>query len=361
MRYLLYNYGDKVMNGQSGFLVGSESFVWTERGLLKICELSTEDKILGIGPEGKHSWAFMNVKKTKQGQIARLTTDSNETLLSANCEIYTIEGIRKVSGIKSGAIIETANIPGAVVDKLAMNPVRSIQVCGCSVEINEKLGYLMGAQIRAKRYADRIVFDQIDINKAPLLASLCNDVRKSLGGGKIYYVAGGKRVRFDSWLLAGICDEMWRTRKILIEIRESPPVVMHSFVAGILDMILQKNNADNPPTFFSTSEGESELRRFMLNIFRMFDVIPPKTHGIFQEDGSIFFRCSINTSDLAKLGLNFIRGLRIAAGLQEMKSISYSLIRNVSSFQGKVFHMLTQEPHWSPIVDLTPLHRHTLA
>ena len=348
------------MDGESGFLVGSESFVWTEKGLLKICEVSEKDKVLGIGPDGKHSWASLNFKKVKRGQVARLTTDSSETLLSPHSEIYSIEGIKKVSTVIKGLIVETANIPSDVLDKLAKKTLCSIQIGDYNIEINEKLGYLMGAQIRAKRYSDKVVFDQIEIDKAHIVASLCNDVKKSLGGGKIYYVAGGKRVRFDSPLLARICGEMWRMKKIFTEIRESSSVVMHSFVAGILDMILQKNSAESPPTFFSTSEADSELRRFMLNVFRLSGVIPAKTRSVFQQDGSISFRCSINTLDLAKLGLNFIRGIRIPLIIQETKSISYSFLKDVSSFHGKIFQMSTQEPHWSPIVDLIPLHRHIL-
>jgi hypothetical protein len=348
------------MNDESGFLVGSESFVWTEKGLLKICEVSGDDKVLGIGSDGKHCWASLNLEKAKRGKVIRLTTDSSETLLSPNCEIYAIEGIRKVSAMTKGVIVETANIPSAVIEELAKRTPCSIQINECSIEINERLGYLMGAQIRAKRYYNKIVFDQIEIDKAYIVASICNDVRKFLGGGKIYYVAGGKRVRFDSPILAEICGEVWKTNKILTEIRESPPVVMQSFVAGILDMILQKNSAESPPTFFSTSEADSELRRFMLNVFRLYGVIPARMNIALQQDGSISFRCSINTLDLAKLGLNFIKRIRIPLILQETKSISYSFVKDVSSFQGKIFYMSTQEPHWSPIVDLVPLHRHTL-
>jgi hypothetical protein len=349
------------MDGESGFLLGSESFVWTERGLLKICEISQKDRVLGIGSDGEHSWSSLNFKKVKRGRVIRLTTDSSETLLSQTSEIYSIEGIKKVSMIINGVIVETANIPPQALDIFSKKTTySSVKIGEHSIEINEKLAYLIGAQIKAKRYSDKIVFDQLEINKAHCVASICNDVRKSLGEGKIYYVAGGKRVRFDSTILARICGEIWRTHKVPTEIRESPHLVMHSFAAGILDMILQKNSAESPPTFFSTFEVDSELRRFLLNVFRLSGVIPAKMRRVFQPDGSISFRCSINTFDLTKLGLNFIRGIRIPLILQETKTISYSLVKALSSFQGEIFYMSTQEPHWSPIVDLLPLHRQIL-
>lgn len=143
------------MDGKSGFLVGSEGFIWTERGLLKTGEITKDDKVLGIGSDGRHSWSSLNRIKTRKSKLVKLTTDSSETLLSKDSEIYTVEGIRKISSVNNDVLIETANIPSEVVDRLNGDlPLVSINIGECKIEINEKISYLIGAQIKAKRYSD---------------------------------------------------------------------------------------------------------------------------------------------------------------------------------------------------------------
>jgi hypothetical protein len=348
------------MVDKSGFLVGGENFVWAERGLLKVNELHPNDNILGISREGKVSRSSLNIVKTRQGKIIRITTDSNESLLASDCEIFTVEGIRQASGVSIGDLVETANIPLEILETLDRKALQSIQFDEHEIKLDEKLGYVIGSQIRSKRFGHKVVFDKIDTEKAYFLATLCNDIRKTSGiGGKIFYVKGGKRIRVDSWILAQLCGAIWKTNKVSTEIRGSPAAVMRAFVAGILDMILQTNKAETPPTFFSTSAYESELRRFILNVLRLYGVIPVRVHCVPQQDGSTFLKCSINTSDLSKLGLRFIRAINIPPIPQEAKAISYSTVRNISRFRDTVFYLSAPEPHWSPIVDLTPLHRHT--
>jgi len=327
---------------------------------MKISELCPNESILGISREGKTSWSPMDIVKTKQGRMTRLTTDSSETLLAPNCEIFTVEGIKQVSAVSLGELVETANIPTEILEMLDKKVFQSIQVDDYEIKLDEKTAYVIGAQIRSRRFPFKVVFDQIDPEKAPLLARLCSDIRKTSGiGGKIFYVKGGRRIRFDSWILAEVCGEMWKTNKVSAKIRESPAGVMHAFVVGMLDMILQKNSAETPPTFFSTASHDSELRRFILNVLRIYGVIPPRMSCVTQQDGSTSFRSSINTSDLEKLGLRFIRAMKIPPALQETKAISYSAVKNILHYRGTLCSLSTSESHWSPIVDLTPLHRHT--
>ncbi len=361
MRHCLNNcVVEPALTKKSGFLLSEKNFVWAERGLLRAAELCPNDDIVGFNGEGKTSWSSITIAGSqKKGEILRITTDSNECLLAPDCEVFTVGAIRKVSSLEVGDFIETANIPFEILEMLEKKALRSIQFDDHEITLDDKLGYVLGAQIRSERYRDRVVFDQIDTEKAYLLASLCNDIRKTSGiRGKIFYVQGGKRIRFDSWILAQLCDAMWKTNDVAIEIRESPPRVMHAFVAGILDMILQRNKAETPPTFFSTTGYHGELRRFILNVLRLYGVIPVRMRCVPQQDGSLSFRCSINTSDLSKLGLRFIRTMEILPTLQEAKAISYSTVRNISRFIDTTVHLSAPESHWSPIVDLTPLHRH---
>lgn len=352
---------EPALDEKSGFAVSGENFVWTERGLLRVAELCPDDNIVGISGEGKTSWSSITIAGFKEkSQIMRITTDSNECLLAPDCEVFAIGIIKKASSLEVGDFVETANIPFEVLEMLEKKALRSIQFDDHKITLDEKLGYVLGAQIRSERYRDRVVFDQvIDAEKAYLLANLCAQIRKTLGiGGKIFYAQGGKRVRFDSWILAQMCKTMWGANSVSEEIRESPSIVMHAFVAGILDMVLQRNKSEKPPTFFSTTGYHGELRRFMLNVLRLYGVIPVRMHCVPQQDGSISFKCSINTSDLSKLGLRFIRTMKMPPTLQEVKAISYSVVRNISRFRDTAFYLSAPEPHWSPIVDLAPLHRH---
>lgn len=335
--------------------------MWAERGLIRVAELCPDDNIVGISREGKTSWSSIAIPGFKEkDRIIRITTDSNECLLAPDCEVFTVEGIKKVSSLSVGDLVETANIPFEILERLDMNPLQLVQCGDREIAIDEKLGYVLGTQIRSKRDPDKVVFDHLvlDTEKYYLLASLCNDIRKTSGiGGKISYVYARKRIRFDSWILVQLCEAIWKTKKVAIELRKSPPKVMHAFVAGILDMILQRNKIETPPTFFSTTGYHSDLRRFILNVLRLYGVIPIRTHCVPQQDGSISFKCSINTSDLSKLGLKFIT-MKIPPTLQEAKAISYSTVRNISRFRDTTVYLSAPEPHWSPIVDLAPLHRH---
>ena len=133
---------------------------------------------------------------------------------------------------------------------------------------------------------------------------------------------------------------------------------MTSFLCGTLDMILMKNSADNPPTFFSTIEEQTDFRRFLLNILRLSGVIPVRMRIVTRSEYENYFKCSVNPGDLARIGVNFLKGKITPNSIQETKTISYSSIRYISSRQGRVVYLTTNEPHWSPIVDLLPLHRH---
>jgi hypothetical protein len=358
----LYNYVvEPALAEKSGFIVSGQDFLWTERGLIRVAELCPDDSIVGIDREGKTSWSSIVILDLeKKSTIIRITTDSNECLLAPDCEVFTVEGIKKVADLSVGDVVETANIPIEILQKLDSNTLQVFEFADHEIAIDERLGYILGTQIRSKRYPDKVVFDHLllDGEKYYMLASICNDIRKTSGiGGKISYVYARRRIRFDSRLLAQLCEAIWKTKGIAIELRKSPPKVMHAFVVGILDTILQRNKIETPPTFFSTIEYQGELRRFILNVLRLYRVIPFRMHCVPQGDGSISFRCSINTSDLSKLGLKFIT-MEIPPTPPEGRSISFSVVRNMSRLRGTTIYLSVPEPHWSPIVDLTPLHRH---
>jgi len=123
---------------KSGFAISGDNFVWTERGLLKVTELSPDDNIMGINRVGKTSWSSITLVKTKKGKILRITTDSNESLLAPECEIFTVEGIRQASNVSIGDLVETANIPLEILETLDKKALQSIRFDDHKIELDEK-------------------------------------------------------------------------------------------------------------------------------------------------------------------------------------------------------------------------------
>jgi len=346
-----------------GFLVGGESFVWSHRGLLKIRELRPDDSILGIDEKGRPCWSTISngIRKYGRTRIFRITTDGNEVWLSEGCEAYTIEGIRKASGLSKEALLETFNIPEETRVFLEGREPAYVMTDAGPIVIKEKMAYLLGTQIKSRKYEHKVIIDGLNPDYAYILAKLCSEaLREQFIRGKIYYVAGGKKVRIDCEALASICSSI-SERNIPLSVRQSNATTLKEFLCGILDAILYLDEAETPPTYFQTFGVQSELRRFIFNVLRLYGIIPAKTYVIHPSEGLTYMRTFINISDLSRIGLRFIRSKEIIKEVKPpIKKMSYSAVRNVVKFNDVAYYLLEPKLHWSPIVDLTPLHRHIL-
>jgi hypothetical protein len=129
-----------------------------------------------------------------------------------------------------------------------------------------------------------------------------------------------------------------------------------------LDTIICFSEFEDPPTFFITLARQSEFRRFIVNCLRLFGIVPTKTYVFHPSHGLTYVKIYLNPQDLRELGLKFIRVKDIPRPIdsQKGKPMSYCMIRSIAEFQGKLFSLIEPELHWSPIVDMTPLHRHVL-
>jgi len=349
---------------QMGFLVGGESFVWSHRGLLKIKELKKDDLILGIDGEGRPHWAMIpnGIRKYCRTRIFRITTDGNEILLSEGCEAFTIEGVKKASNISKGELLETFNIPEEICLILEGREAAYVMTDVGPITIKGKMAYLLGTQIKSRKYEHKVIIDGLNPGHAYVLAKLCSEaLREQFIRGKIYYVAGGKKVRIDCDVLASICSNV-SEGNIPLSVRESNATALKEFLCGVLDVILYLDEAETPPTYFQTFGVQSELRRFIFNVLRLHGVIPAKTYVVHPFGGTTYMRTFVNVSDLSRLGLKFIRSKEAIREVKPpIKKMSYSTVRNVAEFNGVAYYFSQPKLHWSPIVDLAPLHRHALS
>jgi len=343
-----------------GFLVGEESFLWTRRGLLKIRELEHADLVLGIDSKGKPSWSALSHRRHGKDQILRITTDGSEAVISVSSEVFTVSGIKRASNLVKGEILETYNIPRQVREMLDTKYKHADSEVG-PLKLDSKLGYILGTQIRSRKFKNKIVISGINPEHAYMLANLCHDtLREQYVNSKIYYTRGGKRVRIDSPILADICSGISES-SIPLTIREAPSSTLQGFICGILDMILYRSEAEVPPFYFITLAKHSEFRRFIFNILRISGVIPAKTYVIRPKTGLAYFKTFINTSDLFRLGVKFVRSeKKVVRKKADFKPISYSSVRGMSQFRGDVFYLTEPQLHWSLVVDLVPLHRQVL-
>ena len=347
-----------------GFMVSGENFVWSHRGLLRIKELKKDDMVLGIDRKGKPHWSTIpnGIQKHGRTRILRITTDGNEILLPENCEVFTMEGVRKASNLVKGDLLETFNIPKEVRLLLEGKEATYVMTDIGPVTIKDKMAYLLGTQIKCRKYEHKVIISGLNPDNAYTLAKICSEaLREQFIQGKIYYVAGGRKVRINCHVLASVCGDI-SERSISLSVRETNANALKEFLCGILDVMLYLDEAESPPTYFQTFEDQSELRRFIFNVLRLYEVIPAKTYVISPSEGPIYMRTFIDVPDLSGLGLRFIRSKKaIEVVKPQFEKMSYSTVRKVVEFKDSSYYFSEPKLHWSPIVELTPLHRHIRA
>lgn len=347
---------------ETGFLLSGDSFAWSPKGLLKICELKPGDRLLGI-KAGEPSWSVLRLVKRKPGinRMLRITTDGNELLVSKLCEVFTINGVKKASDLSVGEILETFNMPSEIQETIGnMDPIFVESEEG-PLNIDGKIAYILGTQIRSPKADGRIIIQGLNPGHAYEVAKLCSEgLKEQFVQHKIYYADGGKKIRVDCNALAEACRDISQDN-IPRFIRESNAVVLRHFLSGVLDTMICMSEFESPSTFLITLEKQSEFRRFVISGLRLFGIIPAKTYVFRVSTGDTYVKTYVNPQDLRLLGLRFIRTKdEPRQGFsQKGKAISYCTTRSISQFNGRLFSILEPEMHWSPIIDMTPLHRHS--
>jgi hypothetical protein len=348
---------------ETGFLLDKESFVWTQRGLLTTGELKPGDKLLGM-EAGKPSWSAISSggKKYNFDRLVRIITDGNEVSVSRACEVFTLSGIKKASDVVVGDILETFNIPNEIRMQMDSRGASVVESDAGPIKIDSKIAYVLGTQIKSPKFENKVVIRGLNPNHAYEVARLCSEaLKEQFIRHKIYYLAGGKKVRIDCDVLVGIC-RMINEETVPRFIRESHATALRHFVCGILDTIVCISESEDPPTFFITLAKQSVVRRLILNVLRLWGVIPVKTYFFHPSYGLAYIRTYVNPQDLRQFGLRFIRSKDAPEPTisQKGKPISYCTVRDVVEFHGKTLYLPEPKLHWSPIVDIAPIHRHAL-
>lgn len=349
---------------KTGFLLSGDSFVWARQGLTKVSELKPGDKLFGL-KSGEPSWSIINSVSKKPGldRLLRITTDGNEVILSKLCEVFTVSGVKRASELSVGEILETYNIPQEIQESMNDGKPVFVESEAGPLKIDSRIAYIFGTQVKSAKFEDKVIIRDLNPNHAYEVAKLCSGaLREQFIPHKVYYVAGGKKVRVDCGALAQACKEITETN-IPRFIRQSNTTVLRYFLIGILDTIVCLSEFEDPPTFFITLARQSEFRRFIVDCLRLFGIIPTKTYVVHSSQGLTYVKIYADPQDLRQLGLRFIkmRDGPIPTASHKGEAMSYCIIRSIAEFQGKLYSLPEPELHWSPIVDMAPLHHHVLA
>jgi hypothetical protein len=342
---------------QKGFIIGAESFIWCERGLLRAAELLIDDVILGLDRRGRLSWDSLSSLRRKRAHLMRIFSDSTEIVVGSSCGLFTARGMKRASKLTEEDLIETATLTSKISEKLDCKPFQYINTSEGPVAITDDLAYLLGTQVSAKRTDTYTIIDTKKIENLRTISGLFTEtLDRYFISQKIRYIPRSTRIRLESKAFSEILFDV-STNYIPPFIRQSPSYVIRQFLCGVLDTIVRTNRYENPPTYFATLVTESHFRRFVFNLLRLFNVIPTKTYFFHPKDGYNYIYSFLRVCDLKALGLRFhwMEEPQIPFAYQPQPT-GYSQVRNMISFRGDAYFLVPCKPHWSVVADLVPLH-----
>ena len=340
---------------KSGFIINAETFLWTERGLLKASEIRKEDLVLGLDRVGRPSWATLT-SSAMRSRLRRIITDCNDIMLGGSCGVFTVRGLKKASRVTEEDIIETANLPSGVHKKWDELPLPKIDTKYGTIIIDEKLAYLLGTQVNIP-YHNRMVFTDLNREGNRDMARLFSDTLREHGiWRKLLYSRWGTRVRFESRTFEKLSSHVWKNN-IPLFIRQSSPYILRQFLCGLLDMIIRIDEYEKPLLYFITPIHNSHLRRFVFNSLRLFNIIPVKTYVFHPKNNLPYAKTFVRYCDLKDLGLRFYKICEPVSKVDiNLRPSGYSQVRDLSLFFSKASLLQTAKLHWSLIADLVPIY-----
>ncbi len=286
----------------------------------------------------------------------RILSDNCESQVGANSSVFTVQGATHASSISSDDILETINIPADVRSQIAGSPSQSTDT---RTTLIGSMSYILGTQFLARRLSNRLVIDASSQANASELSLEFHKTLKELDiPHKIYLPRYGTRVRVDSWKLSSLLRKLCsRSDSIPTALRLSRPEVMRQFVCGILDANLSRKSDAKGEVRFRTLMTQSELRRFVLHVLRLYGIKPSHSSPHYPSDGLSSVDNYFPTSDLQQMGLRFFR---VQSGMKpkgENVTLSYSKVRDVRKFVGKNVTLGVSGSGWALAADLALLSR----
>lgn len=330
--------------------------------MLKMRELNATDSLLAIDEKGKPNWSTIGkgVRRFGRTKILQITTDVTEALLSEDCGIFTIDGMKKSTQISKGDLIETFNIPAETRLALENGKQNYVLTDIGPIVVRGKIAYILGTQVVSKKHEQIIEINCASPDHANLAAKLCSEaLQEQFILGKVNYSQGERKVRVYCEILASICSTISRTN-IPLDMIKSSATSLREFVCGMLDTTLHYSGKENKPVHFDTSGDESELRRLVLNVLRLYNIMPINTDVTHTSEKSSLVRTYFDLPALSRLGLKSVTNRQSIRTYVSTPRSSYSIVRDVTEIHDIAYQISLPYSHWSPVIDLMPLHRHVL-
>jgi len=338
------------------YIVSSQSFILTKTGIKKAEELQLGDSILGV-QGGKIGFKELTSAAVQvAGQSVRILSDNSESQISSDSSIYTVQGATNVSTITSDSVLETLNIPTEV--RKQISGLSTLQIDE-GTALPGSMAYLLGTQLLARRMSDRVVLDANSQVNARELALEFHKTLKELDiSHKLYLPRYGTRVRIDSSKLCNIVKQFCGNNySIPLLLRLSSPDIMRQFACGILDANLGEKHDAKGEIQLRTLMNQSELRRFVLHVLRLYGIKPSHSIPHYPSNGLSFVDNYFQVKDLLRMGLRFFRISLRAENAEENVLLSYSKVRDIRRFMGRNVILEAMGSGWALAADLVLLSR----
>jgi hypothetical protein len=341
----------------SHYAVTPDSFVLTRGGIKKAGELGAEDSLLGL-EGGKPSFRELaSVSLRKSGRWTRILAHSCEGLVSTKSSVFTIQGPTSVSSLGKGDTLELMNLPSEIKAELEKLPTRIIDD-RYRIGLGPSLSYLLGTQLFATRYPDRILIDQTDPS---IVRDLAREFSHALNENriphKIYFPRYGARIRIDSYRLARLVARFFAIgNQVPLELRLSAPEVMRSFVCGVLDSMISEPD-EQGEVRIRTTLPQSEFRRFIFQVLRLNNAKPTYSRVHYPESSLAIVETYFQSSNLERLGLRFFRVKPKKVSEEDYQVFSYSTVIDLNQFRGIVVTLAMRGVAWTLESDLLLVQR----
>ncbi len=346
------------MQAGGHYAVAPDSFILTKGGIKKAYELTLGDALLGVEGGRPRFREIANISSQAGERWVRILADSCESLVPTRSSIFTIRGPTAASQIAKDDILEMMNVPSGIMSELEKLPTRVIDA-RYEIGLTPSLSYLLGTQLFAERFSDRVLVDKTDPS---VVRELAGEFKRTLGEWKIphriYLPRYGGRLRIDSFRLARLVrGVLGNGYKVPSEIRLSTPEVMRHFVCGVLDSTISEPGHQQGEVRLRTSSMQSECRRFVFQVLRLYGAKSVSSRVYYPQNNMAYVDNYIQSTDLERLGLRFFR-IRPKKVIDEDRQVfSYTKVVNVNSFKGRNTILEIPGSGWTVESDLVLLQR----
>lgn len=331
------------------FNAHAECFLWTKSGIIMTKELSGDDVILGINSRGTFSWEPISTnKKFRSREFCRLIMDQGDSLVAKDSWIFTTRGSTRARDVVKGTVIELTGIPKMqTYTSQDSTKLKILDLQGNQYELDAGLSYIFGLQKRIKRVGkDKVKFFADEKNAIQLAKIVTSWLRKHQNQDSIFFK--GNKVIVKSKLFADVCN----IYELLppMEVRNSKQM-LSSFLKGFVESCIMIDRYQKPPFYLQIPLTDQVISRFIVIALRYFGIAPQKVM-ISQKSGEA------KKINLFIKELDFKKIIAGKIGFEYGKIKNYSAVKEIIVTRGDSLsiEIQSEDKHWSPVVDMIPLH-----